>query len=245
MPFVIASLLVQIMLATHAVRTGRAQLWLWIIIVLPGIGSLLYVVIELLPEFFAGPAGQRAARDVTQVINPERDYRHLLAEFEVAPTVANKTRLAEECLRIGRNEEAVELYRGCLSGLHEHDVDLMLGLARAYFAANRYGDAVAAFNDLRARHPNVYSVEAHLIYARALEESGRTEGALAEYAVLADTYPGEEARCRYGLLLQKTGAIDAAMAQFRAVVSSVNRRNRQYRRAQAIWFESARRMLPV
>ena len=48
------------------------------------------------------------------------------------------------------------------------------------------------------------------LYARALEESGRTDEALYEYQAVANYYPGAEARVRYGLLLDKAGQVKIA-----------------------------------
>ncbi len=109
MPFGL-ELALQILLAIHAARTGRLQPWLYIILFIPVIGPLLYVVVELGPEFLGGRTGRRIGANVTTTLAPERDYRALARQVEIAPTVHNKMRLADECLRLNRAEEAVGLY---------------------------------------------------------------------------------------------------------------------------------------
>ena len=84
MPFGL-ELVLQILLAIHAARTGRTQPWLYIILFIPLIGPLLYVVVELGPEFFRGYAGQRMATGVVKTLAPERDYRALARQVEIAP----------------------------------------------------------------------------------------------------------------------------------------------------------------
>ncbi|NJL59744.1 MAG: hypothetical protein HC887_08980, partial [Desulfobacteraceae bacterium] len=46
-----------------------------------------------------------------------------------------------------------------------------------------------------------------LLYARTLEESGDIDGALKTYSEFSRLFSGEEARCRYAMLLAKVGKI--------------------------------------
>ena len=90
---------------------------------------------------------------------------------------------------------------------------------------------------------NYQSADAHLFYARALEESGRTDDALYEYQAVADYYPGAEARVRYGLLLSKAGRTDEAKAAFREVLIGLKRAPKYVRRVQAEWIALAEKAL--
>ena len=73
-----------------------------ILMMLPGIGGLAYVLIELLPEWLRGPDGQRAARQVANKLNPEKLYRDLTDQLAITDTVANRSGLAQECLALGK-----------------------------------------------------------------------------------------------------------------------------------------------
>lgn len=243
MPVGLLELALQIALAIHAVRTGRTQPWLWIILLIPGIGCALYVVLELGPELLRGRAGQRLHSGVLQAVNPGRDYRSLVRAVAVAPTVQNQIRLAEECLRLGRAEEAVGLYEDCAVGLHATDPAVRLGLARARYAAGNPAGAVQALEALAADSPDHRTADGHLLYAEALEAAGRVDDALREYAALVDYYPGEAARCRYAHLLAQTGAADLAGQHYREVVRRVDLQRGSYQRAQREWYDMARRAL--
>ena len=70
-----------------------------------------------------------------------------------------------------------------------------------------------------------------------------SERALFEYEALAGYYPGEEARCRLALLLQKTGQVAEARAVFGEVVRSIDKASKTYFRSQRDWYEVARRNL--
>lgn len=242
MPFGLLELALQITLAIHAARTGRLQPWLYIILI-PGIGPLLYIVVELGPELLAGRTGRRVTADLGRAIAPGRTYRALARQVEIASTVHNKLRLAEECLNLGRATEAVALYASCATGLHATDPAIRLGLARARFEANDCLGAIAELDTLRRDTPDARTAEGHLLYARALDAAGHTQPALDEYRALADYYPGEEARCRYADLLARTGATEQARAQYREIIRRVDLQGSIYRRPQRIWYDTARRAM--
>jgi hypothetical protein len=46
----IVSLILQVALAVHVVRTGRSMMWLFIILFFPVVGSLIYLFAEVIPE---------------------------------------------------------------------------------------------------------------------------------------------------------------------------------------------------
>jgi hypothetical protein len=60
-PFALVILLLDITLVYHASRTGRLQPWAFIILMIPGIGALAYIVVELVPEMLSGPGASRHA----------------------------------------------------------------------------------------------------------------------------------------------------------------------------------------
>jgi hypothetical protein len=65
--------------------------------------------------------------------------------------------------------------------------------------------------------------EADLLAARILEARGRLPEALSAYERLCATYPGEEAKGRMALLLQRTGAEQRARAIFAEIRKSIER----------------------
>ncbi len=234
-------MLIAIGLAIHAYRTGRMSPWLWIILFLPGIGSLLYVILELGPELLSGRTAIRVKRDLVATVDPGRDYRSLAREVQIAPTVHNRLRLAEECLRLGRVQEAATLYEDSATGLHAADPAVLGGLARARFGTGDLAGARAALDALRAENPDWRPADVQLLYARILEGQGQTLEALAALRALATTYPGEEARCRYAELLTRTGDAQAARAEYREIVRRVDLQGKAYRRQQSAWYDAAKR----
>ncbi len=130
----ILSLLIQAALIIHVIRTGRNTLWILAIGLLPGIGSLAYLVAEVLPELFRGRAARRAKTGIGRMIDPNRDLRRAAAEVQISGNVDARRRLGEELFERDQFDEAIEVYRAGLKGIFEYDPTLLLGLAKAQFA---------------------------------------------------------------------------------------------------------------
>jgi hypothetical protein len=243
MRFLILSLLIQVVLIVHVVRTGRNQIWIWILVLLPLAGPIAYIAAELLPDLFRSRAAQRAGRGLRRAMDPGRDLRRYANEVQVAGNVASRQRYAEELVRHQQYDEAILQYRGALTGLYEHDPNLMLGLAQAQFGKGDPAAARTTLDELIRQNPDFRSPDGHLLYARALEAEGNVQKALEEYAVLAPSYPGAEAAVRYAQLLKAQGRLTEAQKVVRELLEQARIAPRHYRRAQQPWLDAAQRLL--
>lgn len=243
MPYVATVAVLDLLCVVHAVRTGRPLYWVFIVLAFPVLGAAAYVLAELVPELLHGQGARNIVQNAREAIDPERHYRKLVHELDVADTTENRRALAEECLHLGKTAEAIQLYESTLVGLHRSDPALLMGLARACFLHGTYDRCREILEQVRRDHPKHISADGHLLYARSLEGSGRLEEALAEYHALAQYFPGEEARCRYALALRKSGQTEAARQVFDDIVRFVGKRPKHYERAQREWYEIAKQHL--
>ena len=241
-PVFLGSLVVQVLLLVHCVRTGRNTIWIWVLILASLPGALAYIIVELLPELFRSRAAGRAARTVRSTLDPGRALRELESAAQRTGDVASRQRYADELVRQGRAGEAIAIYRTALSGLYEHDPGLLLGLAQAQFASGDAAAARATLEALSAAHPGQRSPDAHLLYARALEGEGSTARALQEYAAVAAYYAGAEAKLRHAQLLAASGQRADALAVVQALLEHARHAPRHYQKAQAQWLDEARRL---
>ena len=219
--FGVLLLLAQIACAVHVVRTGRHYVWIYVVVFVPVVGMAAYLLAEILPELMGSRTARRAAARVEKTVNPGRRLREAERRIQVTPTAENKAVLAAEYLLAGRAAEAAALYREALIGIHAGDPGMTLGLARALFAEEKFAEAQQALEALQAENPKLHAPEAHLLFARCLEEQGKNGAALAEYRALVHYYPGQEARCRYAMLLQRTGQGEDARRMFEEICQLV------------------------
>jgi len=232
--------LIQIGLIVHVLRTGRNMYWVFILIIAPGIGGLAYLIVELLPDLMHHRRARGAVRGITKTLNPGAELRHRQREHQLSGSVDAARHLASELLDSGHFVEAIEHYESALTGLYEHDPDLMLGLASAQFANEQYDDARSTMELLIEKNPDFRSPEGHMLFARAVEACGDDEKALDEYKAVASYYAGAEARMRYGLILERLGNEEAARAEFEEIVTTADLAPRHYRKAQREWIGEAK-----
>lgn len=243
MPVALVVLLLDISLIYHASRTGRLQPWAFIILMVPLIGALAYIVVELVPEWFSSPEARQARQRVANRLDPEKRYRELCDRLVATDTITNRAALAEECVKIGRFAEAERHYDHILKLPMGHDPAYAFGKAQAEFSANRASDALATLDDLQKQWPDYDSADAHLLYARALAEVGRVDEALEEFHAVSAYFPGAEARVRYGMLLQLVGRSAEARVVFNELLIQMRRAPKYLRKAQAEWLSIAEKQL--
>jgi hypothetical protein len=242
MLYLILSILIQVILIIHVIKTGRNQIWIWVLALLSIPGAIAYIVVELLPDVFRSRTAQRTARGLKKAMDPTADLRRYENEARVTGNVAAKQRYAEELTRQGRYDDAIAQYKQALTGLYEHDPNLMLGVARAQFGKGDAASARATLDELIRMNPDFKSPEGHLLYARSLEEEGNIDKAIDEYRVLASSFPGAEAAVRYAQLLNSQGRSEEARKVARDLLEQARIAPAHYRKAQKSWLDAAQRL---
>ena len=232
-----------VVLMVHCIRTGRSWLWITVLLFVPFLGSIAYTLVEILPSLYNSGGTKRAVRGLSRALDPQQDLRRFEDEARLTGDVASRQRYAEELVRHNRAAEAIAIFIQALSGLYEHDPNLMLGLARAQFANGAFSDARATLDALLVHNPDFKSADGHLLYARALEGEGSRARALEEYAAVAGYYAGAEAPLRYAQMLRSSGKAEEARRVLKELLEHARLAPRHYRKMQQQWLTDAEREL--
>ena len=241
MPLIVLSIIVQLALVVHIIKTGRPLTWVFIVLFFPLIGSLAYFIVELLPEFRSSRTARSLERNISKTVNPHKNLKVASQNLEVADTVQNAIVLANECLERSRFAEAKELFARHLKGVHADDPVLLLGLARASFGLGEFQETIRALDLLKEKNPSARSAEGHLLYARALEQLGQVDAAMHEYEVLRSYFSGPEPTCRLALILKSRGETQRALELFQKIVKESNIAGKHYNNLHKEWVTIARR----
>jgi hypothetical protein len=239
--FAALGLCLQIYFAVHAVRTGRDRYWLYIIIFFPGIGCLIYFFAEFVPSLQQSYPIQRLKADLGQSLNPGKRLRFLQTQVERTPSIKNKKALAEACVNHGMFDQAIELYADCMQGAYKEDRHLLEGLSCAYFFKGDHRKAKEHLSQLTTGDPTHNSDHFRLLLARSHEALGDLPAARAGYGQTLKTFSGEEARCRYAMLLKQTGATEEARRLFNEILTNARLSPRYYQKAQKQWIDIAKK----
>jgi hypothetical protein len=242
-PIGILLVLVQIALIVHVLTTGRNYWWILLLVFVPGIGSIVYIIVEIVPSLRTGITARRTVRKVTGLVDPTRGLRRQALEYQRSHNVESATRLANELIKGGDPDEAIRVCESARVGIFEDDPTILLTVANALFAKQEYAAAVETLDRLREKNPDFRSPDGHLLYARALEQDGKSERALEEYEALARYYPGAEARVRLAQLHKRLGHTDAAASAFARIVEDARLAPKHFRKAQKQWIDIAKREL--
>jgi hypothetical protein len=240
--FGIASVLIQVGLIIHVVRTGRNMIWIWVLMV-PMVGPIAYIAAELLPELLRGRTARRAASTVQKTLDPTRGLRQAHKNVRLTGSIDARRRFADELFAAGKYGEAIDNYRAALTGLYEHDPHLMLGLARAQFANDDQAAARTTLDELIEKNPEFKSPEGHLLYARALEAEGNLAKAASEYEALAQYYGGAEARYRQAMLFKRMGDKHQAREILQKLLDDAELTTKHSRQLQKQWLDLAKKEL--
>ncbi|MEN0652729.1 MULTISPECIES: hypothetical protein [Hyphobacterium] len=235
-----AHVLIAILCAIHALKTGRQMYWLFILFAFPGLGSVVYVVVEILPGLTESPQARAAGSAARRALDPGRELREARQQLDVARTPANLRRVGDAYLAMDRPGDALPLLQEAATGILSDDEGLLTAKARAEYGCALYDDAIATLEALKDAHPRTSMPQAHLLYARALEGAGRDVDALEQYENVSGYYPGAEARARWAMLLEKLSRGDEAAERWNEILSAARIAPKFARKAQAEWVEMAR-----
>lgn len=233
-------LLLELVCIIHAVKTGRVFPWVYVIVFLPAVGSLAYLAVELVPDMMRSRTSHQLAQGMRTAADPNRGFRQAKRAAELVGSIDSKRAYADQLVERSQYPDAIAIYQGLLTGQFENDPAILQRLARAQFLSGDAASAQITLERLRAADPNFMSADLELLYARSLELQSKDAEALAVYRKIAPVFAGEEARARYGMLLQKVGAHDEARAQFKDILQSLEGAPGHYRRAQREWAAIAR-----
>ena len=230
----ILTIALQVGLAVHCVKTGRDRQWLYLIFFLPLIGGLVYFATQVLPDLRANRTVRQASSGLARAVDPHAELRLRKEQLEMSDSVDNRLRLADECMEADFPGEAETLYASCLKGPQEDNPNLLIKVAFAQFAQDKFADTKTTLERVVETDPDFKSTAGHLLYARALEALD-DPGVAEEYEALLHTFPGEEARVRYAQWLGHKGCEERATELYREVLARSRHSPKYYRQAQKHW----------
>lgn len=220
----------------HSYR--RDTLNRWLIVFLPFVGSLIYIYSEILSSRNI----RKPKIDLGAVLNPGGKIKKLEDNLRFTDTFANKITLADAYLEAGYIEKAIDLYEGSLTGAFVDNEHVLSQLMVAYFGQERYGDVIKIALKIKGSAKFAGS-KSHLLYAEALEYTGKTEQAEAEFKSMKGRYSNFEQRYRYGQFLIRAGKDEEARKLYAEIIEEVPHLSSMEKRAASAWISKSKEEL--
>lgn len=205
MPLFLLTYLPSLLCGIHVVRSGREMYWLWIFVIAPLLGPAVYFFAVLLPEMMGGRAARNVGKAARQALDPERDYRNALRALDETPTIGNRMKVAQAAATLGRWNDAEAQWAQCATGHWAEDATILMGHANALLELQRWPEALARLEQVKALGREGETPSVALAFARAYEGLGQNQEADDAYRFAADRVPGLESGARYVAFMAKTG----------------------------------------
>ena len=239
----ILTVLVQVLFAVHVHRTGRSTYWMYLIMMVPVMGCLIYFVIEVLPEVIRGPTGKHARKSFLSMLDPEKDFRDAKYAFDTAPTVANRIHLAQLLTARGEYDAVIALLKPALTNHFADDILLLEGLAYAHYDKGDYRGALEYIQKIFERQETEPQDYIKLLRARAYVALGDFNAALGDLNHLVKFFTGEEARIALAQLHERMGNPAEARTIYQDIVTRAKHSPKYYQKTERHWIGMAQAAL--
>jgi hypothetical protein len=195
---------VAIFFAIHAVRTGQGLYWVFILLMFPLLGSLVYCFAIWMPEMSQSRGALKAFRTVKQTLQPTRALQDAKLALEQSDTVRNRLALGDALMQQKQWTAALEQFDAAL--VRDPDAaDVQARTANAALWAGQPQRALSLTEALLARKPPHRADDVPLSHARALAALDRREETRAAFMALLDDTESLEVAAHYAEWLKVWG----------------------------------------
>jgi hypothetical protein len=222
----------------HFVRRRPDAYWLWIILLGGGLGSLVYIVVEIVPD-------ARLLHGAYQVFPRRKRIKQLEAQVFDNPSVGNYEELGDLLLDDGKYVKARECFDTVIA--RSDAIDPLYRRALCALALEDYAAAAADLEAVTTREPKYDYQRAAGLHAHALARLGQTAAADALFAEVTSTSTLSETEFNYASFLAATGRPAEARDWVERVLRKKATMPDYIRRRERPWFRRAaalRKRLP-
>lgn len=223
--------ILQALAILHFVRRRPDSFWLWIIIMGGGIGALIYIVAEVIPDV-------GLLRGAMQVYPRRKRIRYLEAAVLDNPSVGNYEELGDLYLDDGQYAKA----RACFDRVISPRTDSADPFYRRALCEIELGDFPAAAEDLArtvAIDPKYDYHRAPGLLAYVLGRLGRHDEALPRFEDVLRTSTVSETQYNYAALLAEVGRTAEAREWAQRILAKKPTMPAYMRRKERPWFRKA------
>ncbi|PYR91383.1 MAG: hypothetical protein DMF84_17230 [Acidobacteria bacterium] len=224
----------QALAIAHFVRRRPDTYWLWIILMGGGVGALVYIMVEVIPD-------ARLLRGTFQVFPRRKRIRQLEAMVIDNPSVGNYEELGDLYLDDGQFVRARECFDRVIATSDQ--IDPRYRRALAALALNDFKSAAVDLEQVVARDAKYDYQRAAGLFAHAYAKLGEREKADALFASVTETSTLSETQYNYACFLAAEGRAAEAREWAERILRKKATMPDYIRRRERPWFRKARALL--
>lgn len=154
----------------HCYTSRNSFYWIFAILFLPLVGSLIYLFINVIQKRDI----DKVQQGLTSVVNPTKKITDLEKQFKFAKSFENQVALADAYLEAKQYEKAIENYKASLKGVFKADFYVISKLQEAYYFSLQFDKSLSCAerikDDFKFKKSN-----ASFLYALVIEKEGGVE----------------------------------------------------------------------
>jgi hypothetical protein len=228
-------IILQALAIVHFVRRRPEPFWLWIIIIGGGLGALVYIVAEVIPDV-------GLLRGAFQVFPRRKRIKELEATVLDNPSIGNYEELGDLYLDDGKSAKARECFDRVISPRTESP-DPYYRRALCAIALEDFQAAADDLSKLMTIDPKYDYHRAAGLLAHTLGKLGRNDEAAARFADVTTVSTLSETQINYASFLAATGHPAEAREWAQRVLNKKLTMPAYMRRRERQWFRKASAIL--
>jgi hypothetical protein len=229
-------LILQAVAVLHFIRRRPDAYWLWIILIGGGLGALVYIVAEVVPD-----------TDLLRGSLSSLSHRRRIWELERIiidnPSIGNQEELADLCLEEGQFARARQLYDKVISAERSEFLDPFYRRGLAALAADDVATALADMAHVVSTDRNYDFHRAMGLLGHLYARAGQTEQAEQTFKNATDISTLSETYYNYASFLADEHRVTEARAWAERIIAKKPTMPRYLRRLERPWFRKAAALL--
>ena len=227
-------IILQALAIVHFVRRRPETYWLFIILIGGGLGALIYILVEVIPD-----AG--LLRSTFQVFPRRRHIKQLQSTIIDNPSVGNYEELGDLYLEDKQYPQARACYDKVIARADSSDAYYRRALAA--LEMNDFSAAAADLEVVVGRDPKYDYQRAAGLLAHAFAKTGQADRALALFADVTQLSTLSETQYNYAALLAEQGRTAEAREWAEKILRKKPTMPNYLRRRERPWFRKAKALL--
>lgn len=174
--------ILQLFCIVHVLKAHRDSYWIWIIIMLPFVGGIAYLIVEILPSLVSRRSVYRLRENIANALVPGKKLEQIRQKALYTPTHGNMVEYADALLQNGEYAKALDILQEQAQGIFSEDAGLIHKKAHAHYGLRQYDEAMETVLRLRDKTSSSFSASGDIaLYLRILEKLNDVDSVKNEY----------------------------------------------------------------